>query len=164
MLNRRVLGLIIVVLVMCALAAVFLAGSLLSLPVKVPHELDFTVSGRNDCLRFLNSTVSTVYVPVTTDANEKWQLTINATQMAGGANGWTDVYIYKGYWDKGTDYKCLSAEVYPILSDISSADAQVTGNSPYTETFGGSAAESYTVFFIFPPGGQSTFHITLKKV
>ncbi len=164
MLNKRVLGLIIVVLVMCALATVFLVGSLLSLPVGVPHELDFAVSGRNGCLRFLNSTVSTVYVPVATGANEKWQLTINATQMAGGVNGWTDVYIYKGYWDKGTDYKCLSAEVYPILSDIKSADAQVTGNSPYAETFGGSAEESYTVFFIFPPGGQSTFHVTLKQI
>jgi hypothetical protein len=133
-------------------------------PQGPPKELDFTVSGKNECLRFLNSTLSTVYVPISTGANEKWQLTVNATKMPGGANGWTDVYVYKGYWDRGNNHMCISEDLYPILKDMESADAQVRGGAPYTANFGGSIPQSYTVFFIFPPGGQSTFHVTLKQV
>jgi hypothetical protein len=84
--------------------------------------------------------------------------------MPSGANGWTDVYLYKGYWDKGTEHKCLSEDVYSILNQIKSADAQVKGNSPFKATFGGSTPQSYTVFFIFPPGGQATFHATYKQL
>lgn len=160
--KKKILGLVVTIIVVCVLA-VFLVGSLLAPGQSAQKELDFTVTGKNDCLRFLNSTVSTCYVPFRTGANEVWQLTINATQMPGGANGWTDVYVYKGYWDGGTNYKCVSQDVYPILNNIQSADAQVTGNSTFTQTFGGSSPESYTVFFIFPPGGQATFHVTLKQ-
>jgi hypothetical protein len=84
--------------------------------------------------------------------------------MPGGANGWTDVYIYHGYWDKGTDNKCMFGDLYPILADIQSADAQIRSGAPFTMNFGGSTPESYTVFFISPPGGQATFHVTLKQI
>lgn len=157
-----VLGLIAVIIVGCASAVVLLSSSIT--PAATPRELDFTVSGKNDCLRFLNDSVSTVYVPIATRANEHWELTINATKMAGGANGWVDLYIYKGYWDGGVNNTCYARDIYPILEDIKSADAQVKASEPYTQTFGSLTAESYTLFFIFPPGGQSTFHVTLKQV
>jgi hypothetical protein len=161
--NKKILGSVIAIVVVCALV-LFLVAPSLAPPQGTPQELDFTVSGTNDCLRFLNSTVSVCYVPIATGANENWQLTINCTKMPGGANGWTDVYIYKGYWDKGTDYKCMSEDLYPIIQDIESADAQIRGSTPFTASFGGSAPQSYTVIFIFPPGGQATFHVTLKQV
>ena len=162
--NKKVLGIIPLIIAIGAIVTVFLYGSALILPSQPQQALDFTVSGTNDCLRFLNSTVQTAYVPFRTAANEQWQLTINCTKMPGGANGWTDVYIYKGYWDQGSNHTCRSEDLYPILSQIESADAQITGNMPYTQTFGGSTPQSYTIFFIFPPGGQGTFHITLKQV
>ena len=162
--NKKILlGLIIVVIVGCASAAAILASSITP-SQGTPRELDFTVNGNNTCLRFLNSSVSTVYVPIVTGANEQWELSINATKMAGGANGWVDLYIYKGYWNGGVNNTCKSKNIYPILADIVSADAQIKGNVPYTQTFGGSAAESYTLFFIFPPGGPSTFHVTYKPL
>ena len=159
----RLWGLAVVAVVVCALA-VFFVPPLFDLPQEASKELDFTVSGSNECLRFLTSTVSVCYVPIATGANENWQLTINCTEMYGGANGWTDVYIYEGYWDKGTDYKCLSEDLYPIIGEIESADAQIRGDTPYTASFGGSAPESCTLFFIFPPGGQATFHVTLTQM
>jgi hypothetical protein len=161
--NKKIVGLAVVVVVVCALA-VFFVPPLLDLPQVASRELDFTVSGSNECLRFLTSTVSVCYVPIATGANENWQLTINCTEMYGGANGWTDVYIYEGYWDQGTDFKCLSEDLYPIIGEIESADAQIRGDTPYTASFGGSAPESYTLFFIFPPGGQATFHVTLTQM
>jgi len=161
--NKKILSSVIAVVVVCALA-ISLVQLLSAPPQGTPQELDFTVSGTNDCLRFLNSTVSACYVPIATGTNENWQLTINCTKMPGGANGWTDVYIYKGYWDKGTEYKCMPENLYPIIEDIKSADAQIRNGAPFTASFGGSTPESYTVFFIFPPGGQATFHVTLKQV
>ncbi|MCL5876529.1 MAG: hypothetical protein M1540_01795 [Candidatus Bathyarchaeota archaeon] len=161
--KKFVLGLIIVIIVGCA-SGVALLNSSPSTPAVTPRELDFTVSGKNDCLRFLNSSISTVYIPVATGANEQWELTINATKMAGGANAWVDLYTYNGYWDAGANFTCKSKDIYPILADIESAEAQVKGSAPYTQTFGGPTAESHTLFFIFPPGGQSTFHITLKQI
>ena len=161
--NKKTLGLVVAIVVCASLVVYVLAASFVPRP-EGAEEMDFSVSGTNDCLRFLNSTVSTVYIPLRTAANENWQLTINATKMPGGANGWTDVYIYKGYWDTGNDHKCLSEELYPILGDIQSAGSQIRGDSPFKETFGGSTPQSYTVFFIFPPGGQATFHITYNKV
>jgi hypothetical protein len=129
-----------------------------------PQPLDFIVSGTNTCLRFLESNVSLCYIPFTVGANQSWQLTINCTQMPGGANGWTDLFIYNGYWDNGTDHKCNAADVYTILSDVKSANAAIQGNSTFTETFNKTAQQSYTVFFIFPNGGQATFHVTCKQV
>ena len=153
---------VIVAVVVCALA-VFLVMLSLAPPQATPRELDFTISGTNDCLRFLNTTVSVCCVPVATAANENWLLTINCTKMPGGDNGWTEVYIYRGYWDKGIGNKCMSEDLYPILKDIESADAEIRGSIPFTRGFGGSTPQSYTVFFIFPPGGQATFHVTLTR-
>ena len=161
--NTKILGPIIAVVVVCAIAF-SLALSFLSSPQQTPQELDFTVNGSNECLRFLNSTVSVCYVPIATSANENWQLTINCTKMAGGVKGWTDLYIYEGYWDQGTDYKCMSEDLYPIMKDIESANAQIRSGAPFTASFGGATPQGYTVFFIFPPGGQSIFHVTLNQV
>ncbi len=163
--RKKILAFIPLVIAVCALVAVFLSGTALIAPQQqLQKPLDFSVSGTNDCLRFLNSSVSVVYVPINSAAGEHWQLTVNATKMPGGANGWTDVYVYDGYWNGGANNTCQSVDVYPILSQIESADAQITGTTPFTQTFGGSTAQSSTVFFIFPPGGKATFHITLTQV
>ncbi len=42
-----------------------------SVPQEVQQELDFTVSGTNDCLRFLDRHVQTCYIPFKTGANEQ---------------------------------------------------------------------------------------------
>ena len=145
-------------------AAIF-ATSMLAPSQQPTKGLDFTVSGSSDCLRFLNSSVPTIYVPFTVAANQNMQLTVNCTKMPGGANGWTDVYLYKGYWNGGSNNTCVSSDLYPILNDIQSADFAIHTNTPYVQTFGGSTQQSYTVFFVVPPGGQqATFHVTLKQV
>jgi len=164
-LNKKVLGLVVVIIVVCASVAVLFASSLLAPAQQPTGELDFTVTGLSDCLRFLNSSVPAVYVPFTTAANTNWQLTINCTKMSGGVNGYTDVYVYKGYWNCGSNYTCTSSELYPILNNIQCTDQQIRLDSSFTETYGGSTQQSYTLFFVFPPGGQqSTFHVTLKQV
>jgi hypothetical protein len=84
--------------------------------------------------------------------------------MPGGANGYTDIYIYKGYWDNGTAHKCVSSDVYSILSGINSVDFELKGTTSYNVTYGGSTQESYTVFFVLPPGGPATFHITYRPL
>ena len=161
--NKKILGLIVVFTVVCASVAGFLLVSSLAPAQQPTGTLDFTVSGSSDCLRFLNSTVQTIYVPFTVAANENWQLTINCTKMPGGANGYTDVYIYKGYWNGGRNNTCTSRDLYPILNDIQSANFEIHANTPYTQTFGGPTQQSYIVFFVVPPGGQqATFHVTLK--
>lgn len=159
--DKKILGLVVSVVLIVVLAT--MAVAFLMVPAQTPTgELDFTVSGTSDCLRFLNSSVPTLYVPFTIAANEDMQLTINATKMPGGANGWTDVYIYKGYWDGGTSNICKSEDLYPIINDIKSADFAIRDNTPYTQDFRESTQQSYTVFFVVPPGGPATFHVTLK--
>jgi hypothetical protein len=163
--NKKILGIIIAVVVLCAFVAVFLAEYAIATHQQPTGVLDFTVSASSDCLRFLNSSVGTIYVPFTTAANQNWQLTVNCTKMPGGANGYTDVYIYKGYWNGGANYTCKASDLYLILDDIQSTDCQIRLGTPYIETFGASTQQSYTVFFVVPPGGQqATFHITLKQV
>jgi hypothetical protein len=162
--NKKV-GLIVSVVLICALGAAIFATSMLASSQQPTKGLDFTVSGSSDCLRFLNSSVPTIYVPFTVAANQNMQLTVNCTKMPGGANGWTDVYLYKGYWNGGSNNTCVSSDLYPILNDIQSADFAIHTNTPYVQTFGGSTQQSYTVFFVVPPGGQqATFHVTLKQV
>jgi hypothetical protein len=113
----------------------------------------------------LESNVSLGYVPFTVGANQNGQLTINCTQMPGGSSGWTELYIYKGYWDNGTNYKCSAGDTYGILSDIQDANKIIQGNNAFTETFNGTAtAQSYTIFFVFPNGGQGTFHVTYEQL
>jgi hypothetical protein len=160
--NKITLGLIAFVIIL----AVALPASLLSLPSQVSQEqqeLDFTVIGKNDCLRFLDKNVSIAYIPFKTGANEKWNLTIDCLEMPT-ANAWTDLYIYRGYWNEGTDHKCMSQDLYSIISQIDSTDYRVKANSTFTETFGGSTSQSYTFFFILPPNGPGTFHIKLNQV
>jgi hypothetical protein len=163
-LDRKWLSLVVGILVICALfGSIFLEVSLA--PSKQATEaMDFTVSGSNNCLRFLNETVSVCYVPFTVAANGQGQLTINCTKMPGGANGYTDIYLYNGYWDNGTNHQCLSADIYPILNNIHSANYELKGTTSYYATYGGSTQQSYTVFFVMPPGGQATFHITYKPI
>ena len=162
--NKKILAITTAIIIICTLAAGFAVYS--SFPAQssqIPTgTLDFTVSGSSDCLRFLNSSVPTIYVPFTVAANEKWQLTINATKMPGGTNGWTDVYIYNDYWKGGTNHICKAGDLYPIISDIKSADFEIKSNQSYTNTFDESTQQSYTIFFVIPPGGNSTFHVTLK--
>ena len=161
--NKKIIGLIVAITVVCALIAAFLSESALAPTQQPTGAQDFVVSGKSDCLRFLNSSVPTIYVPFTTAGNTNWQLTINCTKMSGGANGYTDVYIYKGYWNGGSNHTCSAMELYPILDDIQSTDFQIRLGSPFIETYGESSQQSYTVFFVVPPGGQqSTFHVTLK--
>lgn len=165
--NKRLLGLTVVIIVVLASAAAYLSmSSVLTLnqTQHAPQALDFTVTGTNSCLRFLEANVSLCYVPFTVGANERWQLTINCTQMPGGSSGWTDLFIYRGYWDNGTDYKCTAQDTYPILASIQATNSEIHGNSAFAEIFNGTAtAQSYTVFFVFPNGGQGTFHVTYKQ-
>jgi hypothetical protein len=58
----------------------------------------------------------------------------------------------------------MSGDLYPILADLESADAQIRSGAPFTMSLGGAAPESYTVFFIFSAGGQAAFHVTLKQL
>jgi len=163
--NRKAaLGTIaIAIVILTAGSGVYLSTSQTETP-KTPttSQLDFTITASSDCLRFLNNSVPTIYVPFTIPANENWKLTINCIKMGGGLNGWTDVYIYKGYWEEGSNHTCKSEDLYPILADIKSADFEIKLNHPYMQTFGSTTQESYTVFFVVPPGGPSTFHITFK--
>jgi hypothetical protein len=163
--KNQIIGLVAIVVVLAVgLPAAFIVQSSM-IPTQQPtKDLDFIVSGKSDCLRFLNDSVPTIYVPFTVAANENWQLTINCTKMPGGVNGWSDIYIYKGYWDKGTNNTCKAGDLYSIISDIQSVDLEIKANQPYIETFGGSTQQSYTVFFLVPPGGPAAFHVTLKKV
>ena len=131
--------------------------------IVVQDELDFNVSGSNDCLRFLSRTVETVYVPLAIGANERWELNVECTDIAI-VNGWIDLYIYDGYWDDGVDNKCFSEDIYPILDEVLSLDFKLSVDKPYSQTFGGSTSEFFTLFFIFPPGGPSTFHITITQL
>jgi hypothetical protein len=162
--NKKLLSLIVGVLVICAVMAAILVESSIASAKQATKAMDFTVSGTNDCLRFLNSTVSVCYVPFTVAANQNWQLTINCTKMPGGANGYTDIYIYNGYWDNGTNNVCMSADLYPILSQIQSNNYELKGTTSYSATFSGSTQESHTIFFVLPPGGPAAFHITYKPV
>jgi parallel beta-helix repeat protein len=162
--NKKEIGLFITIAVLAIIGAA--ATSSLVAPAQTTQtptgSLSFTVRGTSDCLRFLNSSVPTVYVPFTIGANQNSQLQINATKMPGGDNGYTDVYIYNGYWDGGTNHICKAENLYPIISEIRSADFQIRANSPYIETFGKSTQQSYTVFFVIPPSGEATFNVTLK--
>lgn len=160
--KKKVLGLGISIILISIMISLIVNSSLLATSYPPQKELDFTVSGTNDCLRFLHREVKTVYVPIRTAADEQWQLTIECTQMPG-AGGWTELYLYKGYWDGGENNTCIAEDIYPIISKIETTDFQVRTNSTFTETFGGSTPQSYTVFFIFPPGGQGTYNVKLTK-
>ncbi|MCW3999029.1 MAG: hypothetical protein NWE93_02175 [Candidatus Bathyarchaeota archaeon] len=166
--KSKLAGLIVTAVFVCALIVFAVASIMAPLPQEeTPQtptgEFDFTVGGASDCLRFLNSSVQTVYVPFTVAAGEQCQLTINATKMPGGANGWTDVYLYRGYWNGGANHTCKAGDIYTILPEIESADFAIKAGQPYTATFGEETQQSYTVFFVLPPGGPANFHVTYKQ-
>jgi hypothetical protein len=163
--KKRISGIVTAVVIICAVIviAIYSQIGLSQAPQTPTQSLDITVSGSSNCLRFLNDSVPMVYVPFTVAANQQMQLTINATKMPGGVNGWTDIYLYKGHWDKGTNNTCKSGDVYAILGNIEATNSVVMLNSQYMATFRGTTQQSYTVFFVFPPGGQAQFHITLKS-
>jgi len=165
-LNKKIVASVIAIIILCAGAGVavytFLGSNQNQTPQTPTGELDITVGGSSNCLRFLNDSVPMVYVPFTVAANEQMQLTIEATKMPGGANGWSDIYLYRGYWDNGANNTCVSGDVYSILPDIEPTNSVVMQNTPYTAIFGESTLQSYTVFFVFPPGGPAEFHITQK--
>jgi len=161
--DKRTIAVIAAVAVVIVLAAVFAAGPWSIAPQQPQDELDFTVSGSNECLRFLTRTVQTAYVPFRTGANQQWQLSIECTQMPG-AGGWTEIYQYRGFWNEGSNYMCMSEDLYPIIDQIETTDFQVKTNSTFTQTFGESTHQSYTLFFLMPPGGNGTYHVTLKQI
>ena len=165
--KEKLVSLVVAVVLVCAAVAGFEANYMIA-PKQTQQSaqaLDFTVQGTNSCLRFLESNVSLCYVPFTVGANQNWQLTIDCTQMPGGSAGWTEVYIYNGYWDNGTNHKCQAGDVYSILTSIHDANKIIQGDNAFTETFNGTAnPQSHTVFFVFPNGGQGTFHVTYKQV
>lgn len=132
-------------------------------PQQKQSELDFSVSGTNDCLRFLHRTVNLAYLPISTCANEQWRLSIECTQMPG-AGGWTEVYMYPGYWNEGINNMCIAEDLYPIISQIETTNFQIKTNSTFTHTFGDNTPQSYTLFFLMPPGGNGTYHIMLNKI
>ena len=162
MVNRKILGIAGLCIVALIVISAWLVSSLVYSPVA-QEELDFTISGSNECLRFLTRDVGVVYVPFTTGLNEHWNLVVECTEIAT-SSGWTDLYLYEGYWDEGVDNKCYSEDIYSILDGVESLDYELSLDNPYSQVFGGVKSASYTLFFIFPPGGPSSFHITLGKV
>ncbi len=160
--DKKALGLLVVMVVMAvSLPPVFFSLSSQA-QLGTQQELDFTVTGTNTCLRFLDRNVSTVYIPFRTGAKEKWNLTIFCSEMPT-PNAYTELYIYKGYWNEGDGYTCVAEDLYPILSQIESSNYRVKVNSTFTETFGGETPQSYTIFFIFPPNGLGSFHVKLVQ-
>ncbi len=162
MVNEKVLGATSLCLVILMIVGAWLISSLINLPVA-QEELDFTVSGSNECLRFLTRDVSVVYVPFITGSDEQWRLVVECTDIAV-TSGWVDLYLYEGYWDEGIDNKCYSEDIYSILYGVNSLDYELDMDNPYSHVFGGGESASYTLFFIFPPGGSSSFHVSLKRL
>lgn len=163
--DKNVPAITAVLILICAIAATGVYCYLVPItdPLSATDSLDLTVTGSSSCLRFLNDSVPIVYVPFTVAANQQMQLTVNAAKMPG-ASAYTEVYVYNGYWNEGQNNTCKSADLYPIISDIKSANYTLTANAPYIQTFKDTTQKSYTLFFLFPPGGSSEFHITLKPV
>ena len=162
MVNERVFGIIIVCMVAIVVLGAFVVSTLINSPL-VQEELDFTVTGSNECLRFLTRDVSVVYVPFTSVANEEWELVVECTDIAT-PKGWVDLYFYDGYWDEGVDHVCFSEDIYSILDGVESLEYELGLDNSYSQVFGGSGSESCTLFFIFPSGGPNSFHITLSKI
>jgi hypothetical protein len=160
--NKKALASIAIAAVIISIFAIIVLAPLTT-PQPPQQELDFTVGGTNDCLRFFDLTVKTIYTPFRTEANEHWRLTIEPLKIPG-SGGWTDLYVYNGYWDNGTNHTCLSKDLYSILSDVPASNFRMTTNSTFSEVYGGATPQSYTVFFILPPGGEATFHIKLERV
>ena len=161
MVNEKILGITGFCLVALMLFGALLVSSLHNSPV-VQVELDFSVSGSNECLRFLTRDVGVVYVPFVVGASESWELIVECTEITT-PGGWVDLYLYEDYWDEGVDYECVSEDIYSFLDCVESLDFELGLDNPFVRTFVGFGQESYTLFFIFPPGGPSTFHVSFKQ-
>jgi len=161
MVNEKILTMVGVCSVLFVLIGAFLVFSFFSSNM-VQDELDFSVSGSNECLRFLTRDVSIVYVPFATGAGETWFLTVECTNIAT-PKGWVDLYLYDGYWDEGVNNTCYSEDIYSILDGVESLDFDLGLDKSYSQIFSDSDPRSYTLFFIFPPSGPSSFHVTLTK-
>ena len=161
MVNEKILGVTGLCFVALMLFGTFLVFSLNS--PNFQRELDFTVSGSNECLRFLTRDVGVVYVPFSTGVNEEWKLVVQCSNIST-PSGFVDLYFYDDYWDEGFDNVCFSEDIYSILDDVQSLEYKLGLDNSYSQIFGGSESASYTLFFIFPPGGPSSFHVTLNKV
>ena len=159
--NEKTLGITSLCLVALMLLTALLVSSLHNSPV-VQEELDFTVTGSNGCLRFLTRDVGVVYVPFVVGAGESWDLVVECTEIAT-PGGWVDLYLYEDYWDEGVDYECVSEDIYSVLDCVESLDFELGLDNPFVRTFVGFGQESYTLFFIFPPGGPSSFHVSLNQ-
>ena len=162
MVNTKILGIAGLVLVSFVVVSALLVLFLSNSPVD-QKEFDFTVNGSNECLRFLTRDVGVVYVPLAIRSNEQWKLVVECTEI-GAPNGWTDLYLYEGYWDGGFNNTCYSEDIYPILDGVESLDYALGLGNPYSRIFTGVESTGYTLFFIFPPGGPSSFHITLDRL
>jgi hypothetical protein len=79
-LNKKIIALIGIVIIVVALPAIFLSLHSQA-PQEEQQELDFTISGMNTCLRFLDRNVSTGYIPFRIGADEKWNLTMFCSEM-----------------------------------------------------------------------------------
>ena len=68
--KTKIVGLVIIAAIIAvALPTAFIVESSNATIQQPTKEIDFTATGSNDCLRFLNSTVSICYVPFTVAAN-----------------------------------------------------------------------------------------------
>jgi hypothetical protein len=133
--EQKGLGLIVAIIVVCASVAAFLVESTLGSTPATYRALDFMSAEQVIALDSSIVPCQLFTCHLLLLQNENWQLTINCTKMPGGANGYTDVYIYNGYWNGGSNYTCTSSVLYPILSSIQSIDRQIRLNSPFTKTW-----------------------------
>ena len=161
MVNEKILGITGLCLIVLMLFGALFVSSMVNFPL-VQEELDFTVSGSNECLRFLTRDVEVVYVPFIVGPGESWDFVVECTGIAT-PGGWVDLYLYEGYWDEGVNHQCVSEDIYSILNGVESLNFELSLDNSFARTFVASSQKSYTLLFIFPPGGPSSFHVSLKR-
>jgi len=159
--NEKILGITGLCLIVLMLFGALFVSSMVNFPL-VQEELDFTVSGSNECLRFLTRDVEVVYVPFIVGPGESWDFVVECTGIAT-PGGWVDLYLYEGYWDEGVNHQCVSEDIYSILNGVESLNFELSLDNSFARTFVASSQKSYTLFFIFPHGGPSSFHVSLER-
>lgn len=163
--NKKVAAAVAIILVVViAVAVVFLFPR----PLPEQKELDFNVSGQSP---------DVCYIPFRTGKDERWNLTIQCLEMPSEL-AWVTISRYNGYWDKGANYKCSIDDLAPLATELTvlqtiGADPEIQEKYPtianynstvYTDIYGSSTPQSFTVFVPFPSGGEGKFHIKLEKV
>jgi hypothetical protein len=164
-LNKQLVFSLIISITVACIIATYAAVTLTVAPqqTELPSTaFTYTISASSNCLRFLNNSVPVMYVPFTVAAGQTGKLIINCTEIPGVSNGWTDVYIYKGYWDGGADHICRAGDIYSILKDIEPTDFAIKIGQSYVGNFSEETQQSYTLFFLVPPGGPSAFTVSYK--